>query len=133
MVRNRDEHLGDVVFIIRFRQLMANARMQQIGEATWLTRRRHKSGIDGDADNIVSRWNRRLPVSAIQEKVLSAELPYIRISPTFADPLITGNAYGAAAQKVSVVIVRTGIVAKLLDIDHAESALGSFPHESGVR
>src|SRR5256885_2122265 len=40
------DHLGDVVLVIRLRQLVAHARMERVGIATGLAAGRHETGID---------------------------------------------------------------------------------------
>src|SRR5262245_58216118 len=96
MVRNGDRHLGDVVFIVGFRQLMADAGAERVREAARLAPRRDKPRIDSDPDDVFARWDRRLSVAAVEHEILPAELPVVDIRPAFADPLIARHADSAA-------------------------------------
>src|SRR4030095_9065737 len=103
MIRNGDRHLGDVVFVIGFRQLMADSGAAGVRGAARLAPRRDKPRIDRNPDDVFARWDRRLSVAAVEQEVLPAKLPVVDIRPTFADPLIARHADRAAAPEVRLV------------------------------
>ena len=71
---------------------MTDAGAVRVGVAARLAPRRDKPGIDSDPDDVFAGWDRRLPVAAVEQEVLPAELPDVDIRPAFADPLITRHA-----------------------------------------
>src|SRR5262245_19305753 len=66
MIRNGDRHLGDVVLVIGFRQLMADAGAVRVGVAARLVPRWDKPRIDSDPDDVFARWDRRLAIAAVE-------------------------------------------------------------------
>src|SRR5690242_7492294 len=77
MVRHSHGNLRDIVFVIRFRQLVADTRMQRVGITARFAGRRNESGVHSDADNVASRGYRRLAISAVQNEVLPLQLPNV--------------------------------------------------------
>src|SRR5262245_23067631 len=129
MIRNGDRHLGDVVFVIGFRQLMADSGAAGVREAARLVPRRDKPRIDRDPNYVVTGRHRRLSVAAVEQEVLPAEPPVVDIRPAFADPLIARYPDRAAAPEVWLVVGISGESLVLLHINHAEAALGRAPNE----
>src|SRR5262245_4290818 len=129
MIRNCDRHLGDVVFVIGFRQLMADAWAAGVREAARFVHCRDEAGIYCDPDDVVAGRDRRLSVAAVEQEELPAEPPVIDIRPAFADPLIAGYADRAATPEVRLVVGIAGVDLVLLHINHAEAALGRAPNE----
>src|SRR5262245_42861188 len=133
MIRNGNGHLGDVVFVVGFRQLMTDAGAVRVGVATRLVSCRDKPWIDRDTDDVVAGRYRRLSIAAVEQEVLPAELPDVDIRPAFADPLIARHADRATAPEVRFVVGIAGVGLVLLNIYHAEAALGRAPNEAGPR
>src|SRR5262245_37848062 len=79
VVRDGDRHLRDVVFVIGFRQLMADARAEGVRESARLIPLRDEPGIDRDPDNVVAGRDRRLPITAVEQEVLPAESPVVYV------------------------------------------------------
>src|SRR5258706_9235325 len=100
MIRNVDQRRVDVVRVIRLGKLMAKSRGRVFhAGAVPLTVRRIRR-IHGDSEHVRSRRNGRLTVAAIEDEVLAAELPDIRVGPAVADALIARDADPAAAPEL---------------------------------
>src|SRR5882672_1915974 len=100
MVRNRDQRFTNVVVVIRFRQLVTDARMIRVGKATRFARPWDESRIHGDANDVIPRRHRFLSVAAIEDEVLAAKLEEVCVGPSVADSLIAGNADQPTAAEV---------------------------------
>src|SRR5262245_43156873 len=131
MFWNGDGHLGDIVFVVGFRQLMTDAGAVWVCVAARFATCRDKPWIDRDPNDVVAGWNRRLSIASVEHEVLPAELPDVDVRPAFADPLIAGHADRAAAPEVRLVVGIACVSLVLLHIDHAEAPLGRAPNEAG--
>src|SRR5262249_20566210 len=127
MIRDRDRHLGDVVLVVGLRQLVADARVVGVGEAAGLSALRDVARIDRDPDDVVAGRNDRLPIATVQDEVLATELPHVDVRPADAYPLVAGDPDGAAGAVVIGIVVGARVIVELLDVDHAEAALGRAP------
>src|SRR5262249_33360046 len=87
MVGNGDMRLGDIVFIIRLGELVTDARVQWVRIAARLPGHGHETRIHRDADDVVSRRNRRLSIASVKHEVLSSKKPDVLVCPTGADAL----------------------------------------------
>src|SRR5262245_51330627 len=131
MIRDGNRHLCDVVFVVGFRQLMTDAGAVRVGVAARFVSCWDKPWIDRDPNDVVAGRYRRLPVAAVEHEVLPAELPDVDIRPALADPLIARHADSATAPEVRFVVGVAGVGLVLLNINHAEAALGRAPNEPG--
>src|SRR5215813_7889229 len=129
MIRNGDRHLGDVVFVIGFRQLMADAGAAGVRVAARLGPSRDKPRIDSYPDDVFAGRHRRLPVAPVEQEVLPTKPPVVDIRPAFADPLIARYADRTATPEVRLVVGISGESLVLLHVNHAEAALGRAPNE----
>src|SRR5262245_48071800 len=107
--------------------------MKRIRVAARLTPRWHESGIHGDSKDIVARRHHRLPVAPVENEVLTAELPDVRIGPTAGDALVARDSGRTAGQKDTIIARWARIRLVFLVVDHAKPSLGSAPHLAGSR
>src|SRR5262245_44399614 len=123
MIRDGNRHLCAVVFVVGFRQLLTDSGAERVGVAATLVTSRDRARIDRDPDEVVTGWDRPLPVAGDENEILPAELPDVDVRPAFADPLLARHADRAAAPEVRFVVGVAGVGLVLLNINHAEAAL----------
>src|SRR5258707_680564 len=89
--------------------------------------------IDGDAQHVRSRRNRRLAVAAVEDEVLPAQLENVGVRPAVADSLMAGDSDAAAVPELPCLRRLAQIRRVRIGVEHAEAALGRFPDEARVR
>src|SRR5262245_54241387 len=103
-------------------------------EATRLTCNRRVGRIHRNADDVISGRYYWLPISAIQNEVLSTQEETIRIGPPGADALIARNSDRTA--RTELMIFRRNTVEPVgiwVGVQHAKAALSGLPNETGFR
>src|SRR5258706_12762240 len=128
-----NRHLRHVVLIVGFRQLVADTGPIRVCVAAHFLLRRDVAGIDGDADDVLARWHRHLAVAAVEDKILSTQLPVVNIRPAGADALIARYADRAASREAWLVVDGADVVLETFAVLHAEPAFGGAPHLPGCR
>src|SRR5712664_727158 len=133
MVGNRHGEFTDVVFVVRFEQLVIHARMARIRarKGDRFAGQWNESWVHRDADDVVARRDVRLAVAAVEHEVLAAEEEPIRVGPSGADALIAWHADGAAAAELRIARRLPEIRRVRIGVEHAESAFGGAPDEPG--
>src|SRR5260370_11405498 len=103
------------------------AEAVRIRERATLARCSGKRRVHCDANNVCPWRNRHLPISPVQNEILSTELPNVSICPAKADALISDNSWfcrrgGGTTRKISaVVICRAPGGFIFFDINHAKA------------
>src|SRR5262249_46907637 len=94
MIWNSNHRLSDIVQVVRLGQLMADRlpiRVDLFQKTTRFSRSRLKWRVHRDANDVIPWWHYRLPIAAIENKVLAPEEETVRICPAVTDSLISGN------------------------------------------
>src|SRR5229473_1148023 len=115
------------------------AEAVRIRERATLARCSGKRRVHCDANNVCPWWNRHLPISPVQNEILTTELPNVSICPAKADALISDNSWfcrrgGCTTRQIVAIVIcraREGLI--FLDINHAKATLGRAPDEAGCR
>src|SRR5437899_13063135 len=113
------------------------AEAVRIRERATLARCSGKRRVHCDANNVCPWRDRHLPISPVQNEILTTELPNVSICPAKADALISDNSWFCrrggctTRQIVAFVICLASEVFILLDIKHEKSTLGGTPTEAG--
>jgi hypothetical protein len=79
MVEDRDRNLRNVVFVVRLWQLVAYGRMQGVRKPARLSTGRDETGVDRDANDLISGRHRRLAIPAVENEILPLQLPDVEI------------------------------------------------------
>src|SRR5260370_22188069 len=110
------------------------AEAVRIRERATLARCSGKRRVHCDANNVCPWRNRHLPISPVQNEILTTELPNVSICPAKADALISDNSWfcrrGGGTTKNIVAILtcpaREGLI--FLHINPAKTTPGPAPH-----
>src|SRR5947209_15078665 len=133
MRRNRYPDFTYVVVKVAFRQLVADTGMQGISEAAGFTGSRHEARIDSNADDVITRRNRRLSVPTIKHEELSGKKEAVGVSPAMANTLITRNADSSAIPELRTLwLLSAGAYRRRVGIQHAKTLFGRLPDKAGV-
>src|SRR5437870_3786732 len=134
--RERDRRLRHVVVVVALEEVVAQALRIHRPVVGPIELGAREGRVDMNADYVIARRHRGLPIATVKHEVLSAEPLVVLVGATGADALVAHDrrAEGTGGPPADMVDPGSGRLNPAIPrhhVDHAEAALRRLPHLAG--